>query len=210
MLPVRLDSLGNDVRWYKPSEKLHLYVIENFLKPGEAEALKQQAEPSLEPSKMHDLDTGAVYLSTTRTSHTSVVPTELFTDVRKRAAELVSRTVGHVEAIAVIRYQKGQFFKDHHDFHTESMLASGSFKGGQRIATVLAYLSDLTPEDGGATVFPEINFKYVPKKNSAIFWLNVRPEDKSPNPLTLHASEPLLTDNEKWAANIIVVDTDGS
>lgn len=43
-------------------------------------------------------------------------------------------------------------------------------RGGQRVITLFVYLNELLPEDGGATDFPTLNLRMVPKKNSAVYW----------------------------------------
>ena len=73
--------------------------------------------------------------------------------------ERVSRYVGvpatHMESMQVLRYQNGQKYDEHMDAAeldspSGKVLASN---GGQRIATVLLYLSDV--EEGGETTFPD-------------------------------------------------------
>ena len=53
------------------------------------------------------------------------------------------------ETIQVMRYEAGQEYRSHHDyFHDDVNVVNG----GQRLATVLMYLSDV--EEGGEAVFP--------------------------------------------------------
>lgn len=56
------------------------------------------------------------------------------------------------ETLQVLKYEKGQEYKPHHDFIFHE---SGFSNGGNRLATVLMYLA--TPIKGGETVFPEVS-----------------------------------------------------
>ena len=78
-----------------------------------------------------------------------------------------------MEATSVIRYNKGQEYKPHHDFfHPESAVYNDEIKrGGNRIATVLFYLND--DFDGGETIFPDSGVKIQPKLGRCIVWENM-------------------------------------
>lgn len=52
-------------------------------------------------------------------------------------------------------------------------------------------------EQGGATVFPLLKRKFVPKKGTAVFWYNFLVNGKIDN-RTLHASCPVIS-GSKWS-----------
>jgi prolyl 4-hydroxylase len=56
-----------------------------------------------------------------------------------------------------------------------------------------------TPEEGGATVFPNINLRVSPVKNGALFWYNLY-KNGTGHPLTLHSGCPVLL-GSKWLTN---------
>ncbi|PPD85761.1 hypothetical protein GOBAR_DD17302 [Gossypium barbadense] len=55
------------------------------------------------------------------------------------------------ELIQVLRYEKDQFYRPHHDYFSDTFNLK---RGGQRIATMLMYLSD--DVEGGETYFPMV------------------------------------------------------
>ena len=57
----------------------------------------------------------------------------------------------HQEGLQILHYEHGQKYEPHFDYFHDAVNASPE-RGGQRVATLLMYLS--TPEEGGETVFP--------------------------------------------------------
>ena len=62
----------------------------------------------------------------------------------------------------------------------------------------MIYLSDVAA--GGYTAFPHLGVSATPRKNDAIFWYNLKPEDGTGEGSTLHAGCPVL-EGTKWVAN---------
>lgn len=94
-------------------------------------------------------------------------------------------------------------------FQTDDVIKTN----GNRIATVLFYVScNLTlanliiylyfifqlsdVEQGGATVFPEIEQAIFPRKGSAVLWYNLNTRGDG-DPKTLHAACPVIV-GSKW------------
>ncbi|HEY3698675.1 MAG TPA: 2OG-Fe(II) oxygenase, partial [Spongiibacteraceae bacterium] len=69
-------------------------------------------------------------------------------------------------------------------------------KGGQRVATLIIYLSDA--ESGGETIFPEIDFAVAPRKGGGVYFSYCDAEGRLDR-LTLHGGAP-VTRGEKWIA----------
>jgi prolyl 4-hydroxylase len=55
------------------------------------------------------------------------------------------------ELLQVLRYEPGQYYKAHHDYFADEFNLK---RGGQRVATMLMYLSDGV--EGGETFFPSV------------------------------------------------------
>ena len=67
---------------------------------------------------------------------------------------------------------------------------------GNRIATVMFYLSDLV---GGSTAFPKMGVAATPRKGSAVFWYNLD-KDGRRDDLSLHGACPTAL-GIKWVSN---------
>uniref|UniRef100_A0A7S3V452 Fe2OG dioxygenase domain-containing protein n=1 Tax=Chaetoceros debilis TaxID=122233 RepID=A0A7S3V452_9STRA len=80
--------------------------------------------------------------------------------VENRAADLLSLPNHSIEPLQLVRYQKGQFFKNHHDMGvlfedgSVELPKKGPITAPRRIITILVYLNDFPEECGGATQFP--------------------------------------------------------
>ena len=71
-------------------------------------------------------------------------------------------------------------------------------KGGQRIATLIIYLSDV--ESGGATIFPELDFEVFPRKGGAVYFSYCDRHTRLDR-MTLHGGAPVER-GEKWIATV--------
>ena len=100
--------------------------------------------------------------------------------------ETFGRDERYIESLFVNRYQKGGFYKRHHD-------------GIARIATVLIYLS--THTDGGGTIFANATpaFTVRPQEGMALVFWNVHP-DRQVDLSAVHEAQP--ADGVKWVANL--------
>lgn len=109
--------------------------------------------------------------------------------------------ISHFEGMKVVNYQKGQEYKEHHDYFRNHDKFIG--KSGDRMMTFFVYLNTLEESDGGCTAFPKLGIKSRPKVGDAVFWTDM---DFKGNYFdkTLHAGEPVLGDVEKWGINVWV------
>jgi len=128
------------------------YVYRNFLSEAETEEIVRLAHPTMRRSQVVNDDTGDSKTTEERTSMGGWVDgekSETVADVELRVAAWTMLPPNRGETIQVMRYEAGQEYQSHHDyFHDDVNVVNG----GQRLATVLMYLSDV--EEGGETVFP--------------------------------------------------------
>ncbi len=171
-------------------------VIDNFCTPEEAGYLIEAAKPLLAPSRIviGNKSVSDAY----RTSSTASVYGELRKDkallpLLYRGAMLLGVPYTHVETVFVTRYSGGEYYKKHEDF----------FPGfqGDRLYTILIYLNDLEPEQGGGTTFEKLRLAATPKLGRAISWTNRNP-DGTPHPETTHEALPVAEGAEKWAIQL--------
>merc|ERR1719291_107697 len=108
-----------------------------------------------------------------------------------------------------VRYRRNEQFTWHLDAlgPDEANMSDGA---GQRLATLLVYLTDLTTEEGGATMFRDLGgdepLRVRPKKGSALlFFPSAGGIPNCPFDIrTLHCGEVVSEDsaNKKWIAQL--------
>lgn len=115
-----------------------------------------------------------------------------------KANRILNIELGCMEEPQIVRYKRGQEFS----FHYDEVPARSLENGGQRVATLLIYLNDIGPNCGGGTMFRDLTFDskplvMQPKEGSALLFFPAfgdgRPDDR-----TLHRSEIMDSDDEKW------------
>lgn len=186
-----------------------LFVIEsprvvlfgNLLSDEECDLLVDLSRDRLQRSSVVNENTGAYDVHPHRTSSGTYFKrgeNELLRRIETRIAELVDCPVEQGEPIQVLHYQPGGEYKPHFDYFDPAHAGNKEVlaQGGQRIATLIMYLSDVT--SGGSTVFPEIGLDVLPRKGHAVYFaycdnkgvLDVR---------SLHGGSPVGS-GEKWIA----------
>ncbi|RZB60731.1 putative prolyl 4-hydroxylase 10 isoform C, partial [Glycine soja] len=178
------------------------FLYHNFLTKEECEYLINTATPNMLKSLVIDNESGEGIETSYRTSTEYVVERgkdKIVRNIEKRIADVTFIPIEHGEPLHVIRYAVGQYYEPHVDYFEEEF---SLVNGGQRIATMLMYLSNV--EGGGETVFPiaNANFSSVPwwnelsecgqtglsikpKMGDALLFWSMKP-DATLDPLTLH------------------------
>jgi len=192
------------------------YIYHNFLSKRECEYLIELATPHMVKSTVVDSGTGKSKDSRVRTSSGTFLQRgqdKIVRTIEKRIADFTFIPVEHGEGLQVLHYQAGQKYEPHFDYFNDEF---NTKNGGQRIATVLMYLSDV--EEGGETVFPsaKVNISSLPpyydqlsqcgknglaarpKMGDALLFWSMKP-DASLDPLSLHAGCPVIKGN-KWSS----------
>ncbi|CAM9317500.1 unnamed protein product [Ascophyllum nodosum] len=149
-----------------------------------------------------DVDSVAQRTSTTWFHRYSAVP-----ELMAKASALVGIPFdeGRWEEAQTVRYRPGEKFTWHLDALPPTPdLAS---KGGQRIATLLVYLTEMPEEDGGATAFRDLGpLRVRPRKGSALmFFPSCGGAPNCPFDIrTLHAGEMVRSGGkqDKWIAQL--------
>ncbi|GMN59660.1 hypothetical protein TIFTF001_028752 [Ficus carica] len=131
-----------------------IIVLHNFLSTEECDYLRAIALPRLQVSTVVDAKTGKGIKSNVRTSSGMFLSPEerkypMVQAIEKRISVYSQIPVENGELVQVLRYEKSQFYKPHHDYFSDTFNLK---RGGQRIATMLMYLSDNV--EGGETYFP--------------------------------------------------------
>ena len=136
------------------SWKPHAEVYRGFLTEEECEHLiEAQAKRAAEEYRCVDVDAGGSVGSEVRTSSGMFLmrgEDEVVESIERRIAAWTHVPESHGEGFQVLRYE-GQEYRPHFDYFHDSVHTERD-KGGQRVGTVLMYLTDV--EKGGETTFP--------------------------------------------------------
>lgn len=176
-----------------------LLVFANVASADECAELMALAAPRLSRSETVVHETGGSEVNAARTSEGMFFnrgETALIERLEARMAALLNWPVENGEGLQVLRYGPGAEYKPHFDYFDpeQSGTAAVLRRGGQRLGTLVLYLN--TPEEGGATVFPDAGLTVHALQGHAVFFSYDRP---SASTGTLHGGAPVLK-GEKWVA----------
>ncbi|KAL3925854.1 MAG: hypothetical protein SGARI_005771 [Bacillariaceae sp.] len=110
-----------------------------------------------------------------------------------------SKAHEQMEEPQIVRYERGQEFSWHYDEVPPPQLNNG----GQRLATMLVYLTSVPDGKGGGTTFRDLknsdNGELVmqPKRGACLLFFPAF-ADGTPDDRTLHKSHVLESDDPKW------------
>ncbi|KAJ1456729.1 hypothetical protein M885DRAFT_517159 [Pelagophyceae sp. CCMP2097] len=197
------------------SRRPRVLLIEDFLSPLECQRLRALSAPRLERCTVDDAQESPL-----RTCSGAWLPRsdldgawsdassqKLLRNVELKVAKLTQFPVNHGEPAQVLRYGAGDEYKLHHDFLEG---AEDLANGGQRLATLLIYLSTVPAQHGGATIFPHAQTprgkvsgaRVQPVEGRALLWWNTL-DTGQPDLASEHRSEPMQfhrkKTTEKWA-----------
>ncbi|KGX90421.1 2OG-Fe(II) oxygenase [Pontibacillus marinus] len=113
---------------------------------------------------------------------------DLINRIEKRLSDVMCIPIDHAEGLQILHYKPGQEYKPHYDYFKQSE--------NNRISTLILYLNDV--EEGGETLFPNLNLAVSPKKGMAVYFEYFYSNSKL-NELTLHSGNPVVK-GEKWVA----------
>lgn len=178
-----------------------IHLLHGFI-PLEVRAhLIDRARRLIEPSRVLTRD-GTVSRKAIRTSGEMSFLPEIrdvtIWHLEQRLHAAVDVPVDNGEPLIILHYTPGTEYKPHYDYFdpADPGHAQGLRHGGQRIFTLLSYLSPVT--DGGATAFPELGLKVSPEPGAVLMFRNVTDSGRI-DPRTLHAGLPVER-GEKWLA----------
>lgn len=185
-------------------DKPRLLVLHDLISDAEIDDVINNVGGRLRRATARNARTGQFEPADYRISKSAWLPPSTSVAVRdifQRVEDLTNLDMEFSEDFQVNNYGIGGMYDPHFDFSRahESTTWKDAYgdNRGNRIATVLFYLSDV--EAGGATVFPTVGAAVQPKKGSAVFWYNLLPSGEG-DLLTRHAGCPVLV-GSKWVAN---------
>jgi prolyl 4-hydroxylase len=118
-----------------------------------------------------------------------------------RIIQRFGQNFDNAEDLQVVRYQSNQYYNEHHDSCCDDNDKCMEFikRGGQRVLTVLIYLSDNFT--GGQTYFKNLDLKLKPNVGDAIVFYPLAQNSNKCHPLALHGGLSVES-GEKWIANL--------
>lgn len=185
---LNYDIQINSAKKFK-TDKLQLFVIDDFLTKSQCEKLCEVIKENQTPSKTTD---GPSYH---RTSNTSNMVSEKYGNlvelIDNKMSLALQIPLEYSERIQGQHYRVGQEFKAHTDWFEPGLdeYKQNCKIQGNRTWTFMIYLNDV--EEGGETYFESINHKFKPKMGQAVIWNNLNC-DGSINRDTIHSGEPVI------------------
>lgn len=200
---LRIDK--HTVRIVSRISEPDIAVLQNVLTPAECDELIALSRPKLKRSRIVHHQTGAEEVMDLRSSEGTYFlrgENALAKRIEQRLSTLIGMPVDHGEGIQILHYGVGAEYKPHYDFFSPESPGSAVHvqKGGQRVISVIMYLNDV--DEGGETIFPELNLSVAPRKGGAVYFSYCNSENKLDR-MTLHGGAPVRR-GEKWIATLWV------
>ncbi|XP_016980685.2 LOW QUALITY PROTEIN: prolyl 4-hydroxylase subunit alpha-2 [Drosophila rhopaloa] len=151
-------------------------------------------------------------VSNVRTSQFTFIPVtehKVLATIDQRVADMTNMNMKYAEDHQFANYGIGGHYGQHMDWFSQTSVDAGlvsSPEMGNRIATVLFYLSDVA--QGGGTAFPQLRQHLKPKKYAAAFWHNLHASGVG-DVRTQHGACPIIA-GSKWVQNRWIREIDQS
>ena len=197
--PRQIDAGDRMVDVIASLNQPRVVVLGNLLSADECDALIESARPQLARSLTVATKTGGEELNPDRTSSGTFFArgqTPEVARIEARIARLLHWPIENGEGLQVLHYTPGAEYKPHYDYFDPDEPGTPSIlkRGGQRLATLVMYLSE--PARGGGTTFPDAGLEVAPVRGNAVFFNYDRPH---PSTRTLHGGAPVI-EGDKWVA----------
>lgn len=197
--PLYLDGGDRQVAVLGSLALPRVVILGGLLSDQECDALIAAARPRLSRSLTVATQTGGSEVNPDRTSQGMFYQrgeNDLVRRIEARLARLTRWPEENGEGLQILNYAPGAEYKPHYDYFDPKEPGTATIvkRGGQRVGTVVMYLSE--PEKGGGTSFPDVFFEVAPKRGNAVFFSYERPH---PSTKTLHGGSPVI-EGEKWIA----------
>ena len=195
----RVRAGDRDVTVLMAMTQPRVVVFGQLLDDAECAELIALARTRLSRSETVETKSGASEVNAARTSDGMFfLPGEFPVCARfeARIAALLDWPLENGEGLQILRYGPGAEYKPHYDYFDPAEPGTPTIlkRGGQRVASLVCYLN--SPEQGGATVFPEAGLDVAPIRGNAVFFSY---DKASPSTQTLHGGAPVGA-GEKWVA----------
>ncbi|KRZ08259.1 Prolyl 4-hydroxylase subunit alpha-1 [Trichinella zimbabwensis] len=195
---LKLAPIKVEVMHWKPK----IVYFRSVINDEEIAVIKQLASPLLKRATVHNADTGQLETANYRISKSAWLKDtehEVVKRISDRIDMMTDLTMETAELLQIANYGIGGHYDPHFDMSTRGESDPYEEGTGNRIATVLFYISQ--PEAGGGTVFTTHKITVEPSKYDAAFWFNVL-QGGEPDMSTRHAACPVLA-GTKWIEQLL-------
>lgn len=186
----------------KLSDHPSVRIYHNFITEEEAKHLISLGASKLKRSAVVS-EEGLAQISAERTSSSASLGKSQDTivqSIEEKVAQILGCSIDCIEPLQIVHYTHGQEYAPHYDYFDAKYLAT--HHNNQRKDTFLIYLNTLDLQDGGFTVFPELQFAVLPIVGNALYFKNLDSNEQE-DPKTLHGGMPIQKEGvEKWACNV--------
>lgn len=219
--PLQPAATGHDAYSLQPVQQLsmhpRLFLWPKFMSEEQAQHIVDLASALLAPSALalndEDKEENHEGVRTSQGTFVSRDDDPVLAWVEDKIESISGIPRSHGEAFNVLRYKLGQQYQQHYDYFPEDMYGKQP-GGGNRMATVLVYLSSV--EEGGETIFPaegphgldllnngtidysrcDLGFKYRPRAGDALLFYSMTPSCEL-DQHSLHGGCPVVR-GTKW------------
>eukprot|EP00586_Coscinodiscus_wailesii_P007853 CAMPEP_0172521288 /NCGR_PEP_ID=MMETSP1066-20121228/292498_1 /TAXON_ID=671091 /ORGANISM="Coscinodiscus wailesii, Strain CCMP2513" /LENGTH=496 /DNA_ID=CAMNT_0013304187 /DNA_START=56 /DNA_END=1546 /DNA_ORIENTATION=+ len=181
-------------------------IFDNFLTDEECDRLislggEQGYERSTNFGEIQSDGTPARNVEDNRTSENAWCMKKCYEDpiakdVLNRIADFTGIPEANQEYPQILKYEVGQFYKQHHDYIPLDVLR----QSGPRTLTFYLYLNDVVK--GGGTKFNDLDLIVTPKKGRALLWPSVTNEQPSQKEFRSHHEALSVEEGVKYGANV--------
>lgn len=179
-------------------------AVENFFTKEECDDVKRVAlsEEERGPVKVQSATFSALAQSKRTSTSWFCYYSQVPALIAKAHHILGIPTLEQMEEPQIVRYKTGEEFSWHYDEVPRNQLNNG----GQRLATLLVYLNDVSEDAGGGTIFRDLKdgeenmLAMKPKEGSALLFFPAF-RDGRPDDRTLHKGE--VAGEEKWIVQMV-------
>lgn len=204
-----LPILSQSTTVHRAADGTDVHIVRNFFTHTECEALIAEGIQYLEPSRVGGPNDTTKIDKTVRSSSTAMLSEVSQHPAVLEAIRRIDDAYGYPHLFSnplqLNRYQVGEEFVAHHDWHDPVRQHDRIQREGQRTWTFLMYLND--DFEGGQTEFPLMNLTVTPERGMLVLWNNLL-VDGSVNETTLHASKPVTSGTKfmmtKWFKNKVL------
>ncbi|KAI8045018.1 prolyl 4-hydroxylase subunit alpha-2 [Drosophila gunungcola] len=187
-----------------------LVLYHDVIYQSEIDVIRELTKNKLTRATITGINEAVV--SNVRTSQFSFIPAtmhKVLATIDQRVADMTNMNMKYAEDHQFANYGIGGHYGQHMDWFHQTAIDAGlvtSPEMGNRIATVLFYLSDVA--QGGGTAFPQLKQLLKPKKYAAAFWHNLHASGVG-DVRTQHGACPIIA-GSKWVQNRWIRENDQS